>query len=190
VEHPPARGGELTSAAAAQVEWALDKDDYDTEKLKVYKFNKPGRQFVKWSQPQLDPRLSYLVENTAEVLHKNITVRDRTVRAAAEQHVCARCLSPLPPQSIGSNTRWYPVSATLLVVMDSVELSWVRTRCQMNNEGRSWRSLVHTERLKNGVFGADIQSARSNYYEKVLMCSKEEGQSDDDVASEISRLAF
>ena len=82
------------------------------------------------------------------------------------------------------------MSATLLVVMDSVELSWVRTRCQMNNEGRSWRSLVHTERLKNGVFGADIQSARSNYYEKVLMCSKEEGQSDDDVASEISRLAF
>jgi hypothetical protein len=75
-----------------QVEWALKPGDYDVQGLQVYKFNKPGRQFVKWSQPKLDPRLSYLVENTAEVLHKNITVRDRTVRAAAEQHVCTPIL--------------------------------------------------------------------------------------------------
>jgi len=78
-----------------QMEWALNRDDYSVEQLQVYKFNKPGRQFVKWSQPKLDPRLSYLVENTAEVLHKNITVRDRTVRAAAEQHVRAPSL-PFP----------------------------------------------------------------------------------------------
>jgi len=130
-----------------EMEWALNRDDYSVEQLQVYKFNKPGRQFVKWSQPKLDPRLSYLVENTAEVLHKNITVRDRTVRAAAEQH--------------------------------------------MNNEGRSWRSLGHTERLKNGVFGTDITTARSVYYEKVLMCTKEEGgdEGGSEMASEVSKFS-
>lgn len=83
------RGGRRRRRRPLQVEWALKNNDYDVQQLQVYKFNKPGRQFVKWSQPKLDPRLSYLVENTAEVLHKNITVRDRSVRAAAEQHVRA-----------------------------------------------------------------------------------------------------
>ena len=64
-------------------------------------------------------------------------------------------------------------------------------RWQMNNEGRSWRSLGHTERLKNGVFGTDITTARSVYYEKVLMCTKEEGgdEGGSEMASEVSKFS-
>jgi hypothetical protein len=60
----------------------------------------------------------------------------------------------------------------------------------MNNEGRSWRSLGHTERLKNGVFGTDIKMARSDYYEKVLMCTKEEGgPAEGSETSELSKFS-
>lgn len=60
----------------------------------------------------------------------------------------------------------------------------------MNNEGRSWRSLGHTQRLKNGVFGTDINTARSVYYEKVLMCTKEEGgQANGSETSELSKFS-